>query len=65
MKKIRYMFQSGESAYGMEMPWSEFNENIAKTEAVNGEYEIYDDGQPGPVVEPTTDEILNAMLGVM
>ena len=65
MKKIRYMFQSGESAYEMEMPWSESSESIAKMEALNGEYEIYDDGQPEPVVEPTTDEILNAMLGVM
>ena len=49
----------------VEMPWSEANEEIAKAEAYNGEYEIYDDGQPEPVAEPTADEVLNAMLGVM
>ena len=65
MKKIRYMFQSGESSYEMSMPWSEFNEGIAKQEAMNGEYEIFDDGEPEVIEEPTTDEILNAMLGVM
>lgn len=49
----------------VEMPWSEANEEIAKAEAYNGEYTIEDDGQPDPVAEPTADEILNAMLGVM
>lgn len=44
--------------------YSEEAYEAAKCEAYNGEYEIYDDGQPAPVVEPTTDEILNAMLGV-
>lgn len=48
----------------VEMGWNESNEEIAKREAHNGEYTIEDDGQPEPVVEPTTDEILNAMLGV-
>lgn len=43
---------------------NEANEEIAKREAYNGEYAIEDDGQPEPVAEPTTDEILNAMLGV-
>lgn len=37
----------------------------AKEIAHNGEYTIEDDGQPEPVAEPTTDDILNAMLGVM
>lgn len=46
------------------MGWNKTNEEIAKKEAYNGEYTIEDDGQPEPVVEPTTDEILNAMLGV-
>lgn len=41
------------------------NEEIAKKEAYKGEYTIEDDGQPDPVAEPSTDEILNAMLGVM
>ena len=47
------------------MGWSEANEEIAKREAHNGEYTIEDDGKPEPVAEPTTDDILNAMLGVM
>ena len=42
----------------------EANEEIAKREAHNGEYTIEDDGQPEPVAEPTTDDILNALLGV-
>ena len=46
------------------LSYCEYNEEIAKKEAYNGEYTIEDDGQPEPVVEPTTDEILNAMLGV-
>lgn len=28
--------------------WSEANEEIAKSEAYNGEYEIIDDGEPEP-----------------
>lgn len=47
------------------MGWNETNEEIAKKEAHNGEYTIEDDGQPEPVRQPTTDEIINAMLGVM
>ena len=47
------------------MGWNEVNEEIAKAEAYKGEYTIEDDGQPDPVAEPTTDEIINAMLGVM
>lgn len=45
--------------------YSEHNEEIAKSEAYNGVYEIYDDGQPDPVAEPTADDVLNALLGVM
>jgi hypothetical protein len=48
-----------------DFPYYEDSFEAAKREAYNGEYEIYDDGQPAPVAEPTTDEILNAMLGVM
>lgn len=33
--------------------YSEHNEEIAKREAHNGEYEIYDDGQPDPSTEPS------------
>ena len=54
-----------EILFPVTMGWNEANEEIAKKEAYNGEYTIEDDGQPEPVAEPTTDEILNAMLGVM
>lgn len=33
--------------------------------AYNGEYTIEDDGQPEPETEVSTDDVLNAMLGVM
>lgn len=59
-KLIKYTFNGME----VEMGWNEANEEIAKREADNGEYTIEDDGQPEPVAEPTTDDILNAMLGV-
>lgn len=77
MKIIKYKFLSCEVNHGTEeqpdmkqiflekaMPWSEANEAIAAKEAVGGEYTVEDDGQPEPVTEPTTDEIINAMLGV-
>ena len=38
--------------------WSEKDEEIAKREAYNGEYEIIDDGEPEP--EPTEQEQLRA-----
>lgn len=53
-----------EILYPVTMGWNEANEEIAKKEAYNGEYTIEDDGEPEPVAEPTTDEIINAMLGV-
>lgn len=54
-----------ESFYEKKMPYADFREEIVKAEAYNGEYTIEDDGQPDPVAEPSTDEIINAMLGVM
>ena len=76
-KVIKYKFLSCEVNHGTEeepkieqiildksMTWNEVNEETAKREAYNGEYTIEDDGQPEPVVEPTTDDILNALLGV-
>lgn len=45
------------------MGWNEVNEEIAKKEAYNGEYTIEDDGQPEPD-NSTTDDVLNALLGV-
>jgi hypothetical protein len=75
MKKIKYKFLSAEINNGtIEEPdieyvflnkfasYSEANEEIAKREAYNGEYEIYDDGQPEPVVEPSAQEDTDAML---
>ena len=43
------------------MPWSETNEEIAKREAYNGEYEIIDDGIE-PVEIPSETEKLDARL---
>ena len=40
------------------MGWNEANEELAKHEAYNGEYEIIDDGEPEP--EPTEQEQLRA-----
>lgn len=37
--------------------WSEANEEIAKSEAYNGVYEIIDDGEPEPVIPPTNEEL--------
>ena len=42
--------------------WSEANEEIAKAEAYNGEVTVED--IPDIETEPTTDNVLNALLGV-
>lgn len=64
MKIIKYEFYQTTLEDGKvitipkEMPWSDVHEEIAKAEAYNGEYEIYDDGQPEPepiTPAPTTD----------
>lgn len=60
MKIIKYLYKGNP----VEMGWNEVNEEIAKREADNSGYTIEDDGQEEPVAEPTTDEILNALLGV-
>lgn len=77
MKRIKYEYLLWERNVGTEespdikqhfitkdFAYSEETFAAAEREANNGEYEIYDDGQPDPVAEPTIDEILNAMLGV-
>lgn len=46
------------------LTYCEANLAIAKKEAYLGKYNIEDDGQPEPVIEPTTDDVLNALLGV-
>ena len=45
------------------MDYSPEAEEMAKEKAYGGDYEIFEDGEP--VAEPTTDDVLNAMLGVM
>jgi hypothetical protein len=69
MKIIRYKFLSEEILIDKEFrcPESslEANVEVAKSEAYNGEYTIEDDGQPEPENEVSTDDVLNAMLGVM
>ena len=49
---------------GVSLGWSEANEEIAKAEAYNGEYTIEDDGQPEPVIPPTTAELANSLASV-
>jgi hypothetical protein len=57
--------QFEEILFPVTMGWNEANEEIAKREAHNGEYTIEDDGKPEPVAEPTTEDIVNTLLGVM
>jgi hypothetical protein len=74
VKIIRYKFlTSGEGAEEILID-KEFrcpaarlaaNEETAKREAYKGEYTVEDDGQPEPETEASTDEVLDAMLGVM
>ena len=77
MKTINYKFLSCEVNHGTEeepkieqifleksMAYTEANEEIAKKEAWGGEYTIEDDGQPEPEAVETTDDVLNALLGV-
>ena len=45
------------------VPDDEKGRALAEKEAW-GEIVPYDDGEPEPVKEPTTDDILNALLGV-
>ena len=44
------------------IPCTPENEEIAKNEAYNGKYDVEE--LPDPEPEVTTDDILNAMLGV-
>lgn len=64
MKVIRYKMQQGEEFCNVEIDYNEANLSIAKKEAFNGEYTIEDDGRPEPEKEVSTDDVINAMLGV-
>lgn len=71
MKKIKYEFlqsiivdEDGEETTTLlevEMPWSEAAEETAKAESYNGEYEIYDDGEPEPVAESSAEDRIAAL----
>ena len=75
MKKIKYKFLSAEVNHGTEekpdieqifldksITYSESNEEIAKREAYNGEYEIVDDGQPDPTETPSQLDVIEAQV---
>lgn len=65
MKILKYnLCTEEEILLPVTMGWNEANEEIAKREAYNGEYTIEDDGQPEPKTEVSTDDVLNALLGV-
>jgi hypothetical protein len=74
MKIIRYKFLSCEINHGTEeepsieqilldksMGWNEANEEIAKLEAYNGEYEIIDDGVE-ETTQPTWQDRIEAQV---
>ena len=77
MKRIRYTMCTEVNQGTLEKPdikqifssvsisWSENSEEIAKREAYNGEYEIVDDGQPEPIVEPTQLDKLEAQIAYL
>ena len=74
MKKIKYRMLQPTTIDGVELPlseeymasaiipWSVENEERAKREAYNGEYEIYDDVEPDPSEQPTELDRLDARL---
>lgn len=55
MKILKYLFNGNL----VEMGWNEANEEIAKAEAYNGEYEIIDDGIE-IIEKPTLEEKVDA-----
>ena len=66
MKRIKweYALESGikPKLILKDFPYSEEAFEAAKREAYNGEYEIYDDGQPAPTAVPTQLDILEAQV---
>ena len=65
IKYFRCIEENEENLIPVEMGWNEGNEEIAKREAYKGEHTIEDDGQPEPETKVNTDDVLDAMLGVM
>ena len=60
MKVIKYQYLADGIVYGAEVEYNEENEAIVKAEAYNGEYEIYDDGQPASG-EETDEDVWNEL----
>ena len=44
------------------LSYCEYNEQIAKREGHNGEYEIVDDGQPDPAEVPSQLDVIEAQV---
>lgn len=61
-KIIKYKSKKGNLIADVEIGWSKNSEEIAKREAYNGEYEIYDDGQPDPAPTPSQLDIIEAQV---
>ena len=73
MKRIKYFYNIPvnrgneekpiweDCLYQKDFPYSETAKEIAESEAYNGEYEIYDDGQPEPVAPADEDVSWDAM----
>lgn len=66
MRVIRYQFLSAvvdnvPYFIGKTIPFSEEGEEIAKVEAYNGEYEVYDDGLPEPKPTPSVEERVDSL----
>ena len=64
MKVIKYQMLQGDDVCDVSIDYNEANLAIAEKEAFNGEYTIEDNGEPEPEIVASTEDILNAMLGV-
>lgn len=77
MKWLKYTFRTVVTDADMEgnetqreifteaqVPDNEQGRVMAENESWDGIITPYDDGEPDPVAEPTTEDILNALLGV-
>jgi hypothetical protein len=67
MKMIKYQFLSAKIdnkpyLIGKQLSYSTEGEELAKAEAYNGEYEIYDDGTPEPTETPSQLDIIEAQV---
>ena len=74
MKKIKFQMldtvviddieqpKSEEYMSSITIPYSIENEELAKSKAYKGEYEVFEDDIPEPIVEPTPQEDTDAML---